>query len=219
MKKLKTAIAVTVFVALTAIPSQAVAENIVPPGNSAATQYTEVFPTAGGNAAIKNGSIGGGEKHSPDKTLGHSTTKTLEEHGSEGRAVVELASEGAPAPSPAAEGGESSASGGSANSGSGEKSNGAAAGGGSSGQGGGGSGNGGAHGGAKGGGGQTASIPAATAAGTQVSGASGPSAILAQATGSSSGTMGIFLPLLLVLALAWAVAYSWRQRQLKRAPS
>jgi hypothetical protein len=221
MKKLKTAIAMTVFAALMAIPSQAAAENIVPPGNSAATQYTEVFPTAGGNAAIKNGSIGGGKKGAAEKTLGQATTKALEEHGSEGRAVVELASEGAPAPSPAPEGGEGGASGASGNGGSGEESKGTAAGGASTGQGGGGSGGaGGSHsGGAKAGGQPAASIPAATAAGAQVSGDSGPAAILAQATGSSSGTMGIFLPLLLLVALVWAAAYSWRQRQLKRAAS
>ncbi len=223
MKKLKTAIAMTVFVALMAIPPQAVAENIVPPGNSAATQYTETFPTAGGNAAIKNSSIGGGQKQSPDKALGHSTTKALEEHGSEGRAVVELASEGAPAPSPSpsaggSQGGGSGATaetGGSGGSGGHSK---AAAGGSSHQAGGKGGAAGATHGGgAKSGGGESTSIPAASAAGAQVSGESGASAVLAQATGSSSGTMGIFLPLLLILALAWAIAYSWRRQQLKRA--
>lgn len=217
MKELKTAIAVTVFVAMTAIPSQAVAENIVPPGNSAATQYTETFPTAGGNAAIKNSSIGGGEKRSPDKVLGHSTTKQLEEHGNEGRAVVELASEGAPAPTPASSGGQGGGSGGTGSS----AGSGAQHGGGGSGQSAdnGGNSRGGAQGGAvKGSGQQSATaIPAASAAGAKVSGDSGASAILAQATGSSSGTMGIFLPLLLVLAAAWAVVYSWRRQRLKRA--
>lgn len=225
MKKLKTAIAITVFAALTAIPSQAVAENIVPPGNSAATQYTETFPTAGGNAAIKNSSIGGGEKRSPDKVLGHSTTKKLEEHGNEGRAVVELASEGAPAPSSSTGGGHgggSGGSGGSAGSG-GQPTSGGGGGGGSPGHASAGGGNGGNGSSAAGshtagnGAQQSTAIPAASAATAQVSGDSGPSAILAQATGSSGGTMGIFLPLLLILALAWAVAYSWRRQRLKRA--
>ncbi len=45
-----------------------------------------------------------------------------------------------------------------------------------------------------------------------MSGSSGLGEVLAQATGSSSGQMGLLLPLILIAALVWAVAFFRKQR-------
>lgn len=48
----------------------------------------------------------------------------------------------------------------------------------------------------------------------QPSASSGLSQVIAQATGSSSsGQMGLLLPLIVVAAVAWSVAYLWRRRR------
>lgn len=205
MGNLKTAIAVTALVASIAVPSLASAETVVPPGNSAATQYTETFPTTGGNAEV-NSSLGGGgnEKgggRSADEVLGSRTANTLEAQGPEGQAVAELATESAPAPAPeTSQGGSGGSSGG--------------GGAGKAGKGGGNA--------AQGGGSGSAGVqakPAPSLAEQASSGSSGLDEVFSQAFGSSSGTMGIFLPLVLVLALVWAIAYVWRRRQPDQAAS
>jgi hypothetical protein len=70
----------------------------VPPGNSAATQYTEQFPTAGGNAKSNAGinGGGGGSAKPPSKVLGHENAQKLESKGPVGTEVAKLAAESAP---------------------------------------------------------------------------------------------------------------------------
>lgn len=211
---LKLAILAAALVVFFALPSFAWAGMVVPPGNSAATQYTQVFPTAGGNVAVGNSigeAGGGGEKH-PSKVIGKKTTRELESKGPEGAAAAQLAAESAPevASEPEASGtGESSSGGGR---GSGDQ---AGAKGGGSHRGGAEQGGNANDGGGKGGAGNgpattTTGTAAAAAAG---SGSSGFSEVLGQATGASSGPMGIFLPLVLLAALVLALVYAWRHRQ------
>jgi hypothetical protein len=192
------AVGAAAVLAILALPSVAVGETVVPPGNSAATQYTETFPTAGGNTKV-NGSLGGGGSshsggRSPAKVLGSNTAEELESHGAEGRTVAALAAE--------------SAAGGEEEGGSGAgKKNGAGGGGSSGGSGGGGSA-------PKAAGGGSGSLASEAPAGS-----SGFSEVLSHATGSSSGEMGIFLPLVLLAAPLCALAYAWRRRQPGRAAS
>lgn len=168
------------------LPAPASAEYLVPPGNSAATQYTETVPTAGGQRNTeKDRRKGGG---SPAEVLGSGNAQRLDEQGEEGREVAQFAAETAPTPSPADENAPTSGeddrsdddAGGAA-----DRSGGAA--GGSSG------------GTARGGG-----------AATEPSGSSGFGEVLAQATGWSSSE-GLLL-LAILGALAWALAFLWRQR-------
>jgi hypothetical protein len=189
---LRTAVGTAAMVVLLSVPSVAAAETVVPPGNSAATQYTETFPTTGGNAEVNSTIHGGrhGGGRSPEKVLGSRTTHQLESHGEEGRTLATLASEGAP--SRTGEGGEGSL-GGKASAGSG----------------GGGQGTGGVGGAGTGANQTTGASLDAQATG----GSSGPSEVLSHATGSSSGEMGIFLPLVLLLTPILALAYAWRRRQ------
>lgn len=77
------------------VPSLAAAEPIVPPGNSAAAQYTEAFPTAGGEHAL--GGSGHGSKRTPARVLGPRNARRLETAGPEGRAAAALATATAPA--------------------------------------------------------------------------------------------------------------------------
>jgi hypothetical protein len=203
---LGTAILAGALVVLFALPSSALAGEVVPPGNSAATQYTQVFPTSGGNVEVGKtiGESNGGNK-SPSKVIGKKTTQELESQGPEGTAVAQLAAESAP-PTSESESNESS-------------SGGAAGGGGHKPGGGSNAGTNGGGGRAQGAGspatnpasgGQTITTAAAEAGG---SGSSGFSEVLGQATGSSSGQMGAFLPLVLLAALAFALVYAWRRRQ------
>jgi len=50
--------------------------------------------------------------------------------------------------------------------------------------------------------------------GLDVQGASGLGAVLGGAFGASSGGLGLLMPLLILLALAWCLAYAWRQRRI-----
>jgi hypothetical protein len=218
------AVAVVVFFALPGFA--AAAGQVVPPGNSAATQYTQAFPTSGGNVAVGTsiGEPGGGGHKPPAKVIGKKTAQELESQGPEGQAVADLAAESAPT------------SGGSESESETSQGSGGAAGGNGSGGGhqGGAKPAGGSHpagsnqGGAKAGGagsqptapannaGATAGTAAAEAAG---SGSSGISEVVGQATGASSGQMGVFLPLVLLAALAFALAYAWRRRHEQKAAS
>lgn len=189
MNVLKPTIAMATLVAALALPALAGAESVVPPGNSAATQYTETFPSAGGNVEANHGIGGGG---SPAKHhLSPGTTHALESQGEDGRAVAALAGE-----SPTTTTGGSGSSGGGGH-GSKEARGGGS---GSSGSGGGPSGGG-------GGGGSSGSSAAGPA------GSSGVGHVLSSATLSSSGETGIFLPLVLLAALFGSIVYAWRRRQ------
>jgi hypothetical protein len=154
-------------IAATLCPAAATAQRLVPPGNSGVNQYTETFPTAGGDAVA-----GDGGKRSPKKVLGANNARRLEEAGPEGRAAAALAAATAPASRAVATG----------HGGSGGKQ----AGGGGNGR------------------------PAAGG----VSGSSGLGEVIGQATGaSSSGQLGILLPLAIVAAAIGSLAFLWRRRR------
>jgi hypothetical protein len=160
-----------------ALPAAAGAEYLVPPGNSAATQYTETVPTAGGQRNTeKDGRNGGG---SPADVLGAGNASELNEQGEAGREAAQFAAETAPTTGGAddeqADGGERS-----------DDNGGGAAGGGSD----------------RGGGGGSVA--------TEPSGSSGFGEVLGQATGWSSSE-GLLL-LAILGAIAWALAFLWRQR-------
>jgi hypothetical protein len=175
------------------------AGSIVPPENSAATQYTEALPTAGGDKQA-----GGGHKPSPAKVLGSKNAHKLESQGKEGHEVAEVVAETAPQSSPPAEPepapqrlDSKPATGGGKQSGSGS---------------------------AKPAGGKAdgrAAAPAKPATPPQPkpqaelpSGSSGLGEVIAEATGSSSsGDLGALLPLAIAAAIAWSLAYLWRQRR------
>lgn len=91
MKALKSATGLLAVLALAAVPSIAAAE-VVPPGNSAATQYTEAYPTAGGPA--KTGSSK--RRLTPSQVLGARNAERLEARGPQGEAAAVLAAATAP---------------------------------------------------------------------------------------------------------------------------
>jgi len=191
--------------ALWALPASAGAEEIVPPGNSAASQYTEAFPTAGGEKETEDGAKK--KKAVPADALGARNAHRLESKGDEGKAVAEFAAETAPVPassSPPSAADDSSVGNGSqsdsAGRGNGDGGNGSAGGGDES-----------AGGGASTGGG---SGGAGAAAVNQPSGSSGLGEVLGQATGSSSsGSLGLLLPLIVIGAIVWSLFFIWRQKQ------
>jgi hypothetical protein len=197
MKALQTGLSLLMAaIAIAALPAVAGAEYLVPPGNSAATQYTEAVPTAGGPKAT--GKLKHGQNRSPDQVLGTRDARRLGAQGPEGRAAAEVAAETAPATvapttsDPSAktpqQGNEQGGAGGSQASGS-----------------------------------KSGGKPSAAGAGAahdetspvqQDSGGSGLGEVAGQATGSaSSGELGLLLPLLVLGALAWSVAYVLRQRK------
>ncbi|MGN6556982.1 MAG: hypothetical protein ACTHLH_03105 [Solirubrobacterales bacterium] len=166
----------------------------MPPGNGAATQYTEAIPTSGGNAVNGDG-INGGHS-SPSHVLGHHNAKQLEGEGQIGKETARVAAETAPS-----QGGTGSGSG----SGSGGTHHGAAAGGG------------GGQSGPGGGSGtnvrdNTLAPQGSTTAGSG-DGSSGLGEVIGQVTGSSSGESGLLLPLILLVALIGSLAYAWRRRR------
>lgn len=203
MNAIRTAILApaAIAVAILALPSSAIAEEVVPPGNSAATQYTEAIPTAGGPKQT------GRPKHrhsqSPSKVLGARNAHKLDSRGATGHAVATLAAETAPAPTPAAT--ESAPRAASPHrEGAGQP----------------------AGAGSRGGGPapkptqprhETGGAPPAgeqAPAGAHLpNGSSGFGQVLAKATGTSSGETGLLLPLALLATLAWAVAYALRRRK------
>jgi hypothetical protein len=194
-------------IVLFAMPAGAAAEYLIPPGNSAATQYTEAVPTAGGPKATNPSKPGA--KKSPKRVLGAHNAAKLQARGPEGRAAAEVAAETAPGPVGASATGtsEGGAGNGSAHHRSAHSANGSSLGSAASG----GAPTGGA-------GGKTAgSAPSnqeASAASATSSGSSGIGEVIGQATGSSdSGQLGLLLPLIVLAALAWSVAHVLRQRK------
>jgi hypothetical protein len=178
-----------------ALPAAAAAEYYVPPANSAANQYTESFPGAGGESSGKRKPV------TPGSALGADNAKKLEAKGPAGKAAAEMAAETAP-PQVVDQGSGSGEDPGRSDSGSkdgkgneGESGSGAPGSGGS---------NGGSSG-ASGGKGAPANA-------AQPEGSSGISQILGQATGSSDGNPGLWLPLVIVLTLIGSVAYWVRSR-------
>ena len=207
MRMPKTAIAIAALCVALSLPVLAGAAPYIPPGNSAATQYTETFPSSGGNVEV-NGSIAGGGG-SPQKALGKKTAEALNEAGPEGEQVAELAAEAAPEETVASDEsgagkqgdgkGESSGDQGKKKDDKGENAGGV--------------------GGNGGGPGDGATSPGQSGIDSSVSGDSAAGQVASYATLSSSGSMGIFLPLVLLAALAWAVFYVWRRRRGEDSPA
>lgn len=81
--------------ALLIVPAQALAEYYIPPGNSAANQYTEAYPTAGGDSGGKQGDKG---RATPADTLGSRNADRLESKGKAGAETAAVAAETAPPP-------------------------------------------------------------------------------------------------------------------------
>jgi len=172
-------------------PSAATAAAIVPPGNSAVNQYTQTIPTSKGNKEVRQKGDG-----SPSKTLGHSAAKKLQKQGKDGSATAALAAAGTPAA--AAASGSGSGNGGSANGNGGGSTAGAGSATGAGGSA------------AQGGGGLDGSKAVAGAE----DGESGLGQVVGEVTGtSSSGDLGLLLPLAIIAACVWCAAYFWRHRR------
>ena len=182
--------------ALLALPGTAFAEYYVPPGNSAANQYTETLPSAGGDSAGKK------KKVTPADAIGAANAKKLEQHGPTGKAAAELAAETAPTPVVNVEADES------------EPTGGGGAGGGSS-SGSGGTGGNGSTGGGVNGGGQADPTPGngnlTPATAPASSGSSGFGSVLGEATGiGEGGALGLWLPIAILAAIGVAITYRVR---------
>jgi hypothetical protein len=176
-----------------ALPAVSLAAYYVPPGNSAANQYTEAFPTAGGESGGKPGK----GKATPAQTLGARNAKRLHAQGPAGTAAAEVAAETAPASVVVAEGGSTPQGGG------------GTAGGGSAtapgGQGSPSAGGGEVHSNGGADGGQTGASPSGP------SGSSGIGEVVRQATGSGDdGNLGLLLPIVILATIAGSVAYRLR---------
>lgn len=194
---LSIAAAFAVAVAL-ALPAASPAEYYVPPGNSAANQYTESLPGAGGESGGKR------KPATPGSTLGARNAKQLESKGPAGKAAAEVAAETAPAQLAGDSGGTGDSSGQATKPGGGDRT-GEKSGGGEE----------------EGGSGSTATGGAGGSTGgngdgggpvQQPQGSSGFGQVLGQATGAGDGSLGAWLPLAIVLTLVGSVAYWARTR-------
>jgi hypothetical protein len=185
MKTLRTAsVLPATVIALLALPPIAGAQYVVPPDNSAVNQYTEVVPTAGGGQDTDRH---GGGNRSPAEVLGAGNARRLGSQGSQGREAAEVAT--ATAPDVSASRSPATGIPDAAKHEQGGKGD------------------------TPGGGVETAS-PGIPSPPSDPSGSSGLGEVLAQATGSSSsGEMGLFLPLVILAALAWSIGYFWRQHR------
>lgn len=188
------------LVAFAALSPVAAAETVVPPGNSAATQYTETFPTSNGEADV-NKEIDASNLE-PSKVLGKNKTHALEQHGSDGKQVAIITAVTAPHPvaeEPGSEEAEAEAE---------EKQAPAK----NQGKGGDGGGNQGqpAQQKPESGGVQTDDT---TVTVSQPNGSSGLGEILSQATGADSGQLGLLLPLILIGTVVVSLTYAWRARR------
>jgi hypothetical protein len=180
------------LLALAACPAAAPAASLVPPGNSAANQYTETFPTSGGNAEAK-----GKGKATAGDVLGAGNAKKLDSQGKQGREAAAVVAATAPPPALTPEDGGESGNESSTGGGAGQGSNG-----GNGGQ------TGAANGGASAGSGSGAAVSA------DGGGSSGFSEVLGQATGStSSGGTGLLLPLVILASVIWALAFFLRRKR------
>jgi hypothetical protein len=97
MRVFKLGVAAGVAMVALVLPATALSQAIVPPGNSAANQYTETAPSAGGEQLPPGGNSPQGHSPSPTKALGAPTADRLDELGPAGRATAALAAAGAPA--------------------------------------------------------------------------------------------------------------------------
>jgi hypothetical protein len=93
----------TIFALLVVlVPAASAAGVRVPPGNGAATQYSETVPGAGGEEGTREGKPSAGSKGGQTKSaVPAATTAELEELGREGKTTLDLAEQGAPRRQPA----------------------------------------------------------------------------------------------------------------------
>ena len=180
-----------------ALPAQAAAEYYVPPGNSAANQYTESFPGAGGESGGKHKAV------TPADTLGAGNAKKLEKHGPAGKAAAEVAAETAPQQLGTGSGtggnsGGANTGGGGPHSGSNGSGGGSPTSTGSNGQ--------------TGTGDGTQSAVGHGSAVSQPQGSSGLGQVVGQATGAGNGGLGLWLLVAIVLTIAGSIAYRVRMR-------
>lgn len=91
----KVALTMLIATGLLILPSPAAAAYLIPPGNSAANQYTEAFPTASGNKGARAHS-----QRKPAKVLGHAKAQRLQARGPDGAAVAVLTAATAPPQGP-----------------------------------------------------------------------------------------------------------------------
>jgi|SRR6476646_4390206 len=193
--------AVSAVAATLVLPAASPAEYYVPPANSAANQYTESFPGAGGESGGKR------KGATPGTALGAGNAKKLESKGKAGKEAAEVAAE--TAPTQISTGGTANGGGQVDKTGGGEQTGGKSNGGGDEEVGSESTGAGGSPGG-KGGGGDNGG-----GTGSQVQqpqGSSGFGQVLGQATGAGDGNLGLWLPLVIVLTLIGSVAYWVRMR-------
>jgi len=87
------ATALTIGLATLAFAGQAGAQPYLPPEGSAVNQYTEGYPSAGGNVP----SSGGGGHRTATQVLGKNKAARLEALGTSGEGAAQLAAAGAPA--------------------------------------------------------------------------------------------------------------------------
>ena len=185
LPKIATALALAVGLVL---PASALAEYYVPPGNSAANQYTESLPSAGG----EKGGKGGGGTTAPSRALGTRNAQRLDAQGPTGEAAAEVAAETAPPASlVVADGGAKTQDTGGAgwpqNRGAGRQGQG------------------------QGPSGDSGVPNGELEEGNEPSGSSGISEVVSQATGASdSGSLGLWLPIAILLTLAGSIAYRLR---------
>jgi hypothetical protein len=184
MKPLRTGLSVLAVAMALVPPAVAAAEAAVPPGNPAAVQYTEAYPTSHGSSNAQHK-----HKRSPEQALGGPNAERLEAQGKAGQEAARVAAETAPetvAGQETGNGGKGSGAGpkGHGKNGSGEEHS----------------------------GGHRAA--AAPAGGGDSGGGSGLGDVAGQATGlgSSDGT-GLLLPLVLLGGIAWAAFYVTRRRR------
>jgi hypothetical protein len=188
MKLLKAGLSVLAASFLAAPPSAALAGAVVPPGNPAAIQYTEAFPTSQGPTDAEHSDRHGS---SPDRALGGRNAEQLETEGKDGRETARVAAETAPQSGGAQATGAGSAAGAKSSPGGGEGGNGSAD--------------------SQTGGGKEGAPSNVFAVDD---GGSGPANVAGQATGlnTSEGT-GLLLPLVILAVVAWGSAYVLRRRK------
>lgn len=181
MRKLGRYTAIAAAVLIVFAPARALAAVIVPPGNSGVNQYTQTYPTAGGNVAVE-----GRKPRQPKQVLGKQNARALEDQGPEGKAAADLAA--ASSPTETSTGTEKSGSGGRSGKSGGGRSHPRPS-----------------HGGS---GDATQPLAASDGASSRLA------QIVGQASGStSSGNLGLLMPIILLAGLAWCIAYSRRRRR------
>lgn len=178
----------TASIVVLALPAAAGAEYLVPPGNSAATQYTEAVPTAGGHRDVEKGNVK--QNRTASQVLGDRSAKRLEAQGESGREAAEFAAETAPtgaaADQPPTDGADRN-----------------------DGKGGDGRGDGSVQADA----GSDEGGSTSFGAGDDSGGSGGLGEVIGQATGTSSGELGPLLPLAILATGAWALAVLLRRRR------